>query len=112
MQRALHSLPPAIHDRLDNVAIVIRREPSAHDLGRAGLESGHTLFGLYTGIPLTERTGDYQMTLPDRILIFQGPLERHVHPRDIPAEVATTVMHEIAHHFGMDDAHLERIGMG
>ncbi|MGE0133504.1 MAG: metallopeptidase family protein [Dehalococcoidia bacterium] len=111
VHRALRSLPPEVHDALNNVAIVIEREPSAEDLRRAGLRPGQTLFGLYVGIPLTERS-DYGLTLPDRIVIYQGPLERHFHPRDIPREVATTVRHELAHHFGIDDPRLDALGLG
>lgn len=111
VQRALRSLPPEVHAALDNVAVVIAREPSADDLRHAGLRPGETLFGLYVGTPLTERS-DYGLTLPDRIVIYQGPLERHFHPRDIPHEVATTVLHELAHHFGIEDDRLDALGMG
>jgi predicted Zn-dependent protease with MMP-like domain len=111
VQRALRSLPPEVHDALNNVAVVIDREPSADDLRAAGMERHETLFGLYVGTPLTQRS-DYGLTLPDRIVIYQGPLERHFHPRDIPDEVAKTVIHELAHHFGIEDDHLDRLGYG
>jgi predicted Zn-dependent protease with MMP-like domain len=111
VQRALRSLPPEVHDALDNVAVVIEREPSAEDLRTSGSRPGDTLFGLYLGTPLTERGSSYGLTLPDRIVIYQGPLERHFHPRDIPEEVTRTVLHELAHHFGFDDDHLDRLGM-
>lgn len=111
VQRALRSLPLEVHQALDNVALVIEREPSAEDLRQAGMHRGETLFGLYVGTPLTERS-DYGLTLPDRIVIYQGPLERHFHPRDIPHEVAKTVIHELAHHFGIEDDRLERLGYG
>ena len=110
-ERALRSLPRQLHEQLDNVEVVVRREPSHGDLAAAGLEDGGELFGLYVGTPRTERS-DYHLTLPDRIVIFQGPLERHFHPRDIPAEVRTTVVHELAHHFGIDDERLDAIGLG
>lgn len=110
VQRALDSLPPEIDAYLDNVAIVIEREPSDEDLEDAGVEPGSTLFGLYVGTPLTDR-GEYHMTLPDRILIFQGPLERAFHPRDIPDEVQRTVLHELAHHFGFEEREMERLGL-
>ena len=110
VRRALDSLPPAVHERLDNVAIVIEREPSRHDLEQAGMDGADGLFGLYVGTPLIERTQS-SYPLPDRIVIYQGPLERHFHPRDIPREIAKTVQHELAHHFGMDDEQLGRIGL-
>jgi predicted Zn-dependent protease with MMP-like domain len=113
--RALRSLPPEFAGYLNNVEVVIRREPSAEDLrwsqhGPHG-HGASELFGLYVGIPLTERES-YGMTLPDRIVIYQGPLERHFPPREIPREVRNTVIHEIAHHFGMDDERLEALGLG
>jgi len=111
VQRALRSLPPDVRRALNNVAVVIEREPSPDDLRTAGLQPGETLFGLYVGTPLIERT-DYGLTLPDRIVIYQGPLERHFHPRDIPREVAKTVLHELAHHFGIEDERLDALGMG
>jgi predicted Zn-dependent protease with MMP-like domain len=111
VQRALRSLPSEVQEALDNVADVIEREPSAEDLRTAGLAPDETLFGLYVGIPLIERS-DYGLTLPDRIVIYQGPLERHFHPRDIPGEVAKTVLHELGHHFGIEDDRLESLGRG
>jgi len=109
VQRAVQALPPEIRQRMDNVTVAIEREPSPADLDAADVDGGE-LFGLYVGTPLTEREG-YQMTLPDRIVIFQGPLERHFHPRDIPREVQTTVVHELAHHFGIDDERLRTMGL-
>lgn len=105
--RAVRSLPPELADYLNNVDIVIEREPGPHDRAPDDPE----LFGLYVGTPLTDRE-QYGMTLPDRIVIFQGPIERHFHPRDIPREVRTTVIHELAHHFGIDDERLEALGLG
>ena len=107
VQRALRGLPPAARDQLNNLEIVIEREPTGEEL--EGVEEGGTLFGLYVGVPLVERA-DYHMTLPDRIVIFQGPLERAFHPRDIPEQVRITVLHEIAHHFGIDDERLHQLG--
>ena len=111
VQRAVRSLPAELHAHLDNVVVEVRREPAPEDLATAEIGGGDTLFGLYVGTPRTERS-DYHLTLPDRIVIFQGPLERHFHPRDIPREVRTTVVHELAHHFGIDDERLEQLGIG
>lgn len=107
VQRALLELPTVARDQLNNLEIVTEREPSSEDLESAEPES--TLFGLYVGVPLVDRS-DYHMTLPDRIVIFQGPLERAFHPRDIPEQVRITVLHEIAHHFGIDDERLHQLG--
>jgi len=111
VQRALRGLPPELADLLENVEVVIRREPSAAELRESGLDPGDQLFGLYIGTPRTER-GDYQLALPDRIVIYQGPLERAVPPREIPREVAITVVHELGHDFGIDDHLLEQLGVG
>ncbi|MSQ31228.1 MAG: metallopeptidase family protein [Dehalococcoidia bacterium] len=111
VQHALQEIPEPFARRLAGVAIVIRREPSAADRAGAGLDGrGDDLFGLYTGTPLTERL-DYQMALPDRIVIFQGPHERAFRHNALPAEVRRTVMHEVAHHFGIDDARLAELGL-
>jgi predicted Zn-dependent protease with MMP-like domain len=107
VHRALLDLSPEALRQLDNVEVTIEREPTGDDL--EGTAGGHTLFGLYVGTPLTERA-DYHLTLPDRIVIFQRPLERAFDPRDIPEQVRITVLHEIAHHFGIDDQRLHELG--
>ena len=107
VHRALRELPTEALRQLDNVEVTIEREPTGEDLEAA--EGGQWLFGLYVGTPLTERA-DYHLTLPDRIVIFQRPLERAFHPRDIPEQVRITVLHEIAHHFGIDDERLHELG--
>ena len=109
--RALDDLPPEFRRRIENVAIVVEREPSAHEREEAGIAQGHDLFGLYVGTPLTDRH-DHHMVLPDRILIFQGPHERHFPPHRLEAEIQRTVAHEVAHFFGIDDERLEALGLG
>jgi predicted Zn-dependent protease with MMP-like domain len=109
--RAVEDLPPEFRQFARDVAIVVEREPSLEDLREAGLEPDEELFGLYVGTPLTERH-DYHMTLPDRILIFQGPHERHFAAARLAAEIRRTVAHEIAHFFGIDDDRLEALGLG
>lgn len=110
VEEALMALPEAFAERIDNVAVVIRDEPSAEDLDEAGLGAGEELFGLYVGVPLTDRS-EYHMVLPDRILIFQGPHERHFDESGLVEEVRRTVVHEIAHYFGIDDDRLEALGL-
>lgn len=108
--RALNGIPPRFASYLGNVAIVIAREPTGEHLAHGDVPPGEDLFGLYVGVPLTERTSGGP-SLPDRILIFQGPLERHFAPREIPREVRRTVMHEVAHHFGIGEARLAELGL-
>lgn len=110
VQRAVDGLPAEVRARLDNVAVVVHREPTAEDRREAGIGPGEQLFGLYLGTPQTERNG-YGMTLPDRIVIYQRPLERHFHPSELTREVQRTVLHELAHHFGIEDWRLAELGM-
>ena len=109
--RALESIPPEFATYLDNIAVVIEREPSRDALREGGVATTDELFGLYVGVPLTDREGGVP-ALPARIVIYQGPLERHFRPAQIPRQVRRTVVHEVAHHFGIDDARLEQLGIG
>lgn len=106
---AMESLPPEFAARLDNVAIVVRPEATPEDLEDAGLGRGEELFGLYVGVPLTDRAS-YNLVLPDRILIFQGPHERHFEPDELVKQIQRTVVHEVAHHFGISDERLHQLG--
>ncbi len=111
VQQALDELPDQLAGFLDNVAIVVEREPSEYDLQEAGLKPGDELFGLYIGTPLVDRM-NYQMVLPDRILIYQGPHERRFAHETLAEEIRRTVIHEVAHHFGIDDDRLHELGWG
>lgn len=100
---ALDGLPDDFAALLDNVAVVIEEEPPPDVLAEFGMESPDELFGLYQGIPLTERDGFYQ-ALPDRIAIYRGPITRYCRSRrEVIREVRDTVIHELGHHFGLDD---------
>jgi predicted Zn-dependent protease with MMP-like domain len=121
--RALDGLPPEVIAMLDNVEIIVEDEPTAEQcaLGRGYPEhpppgagsAEETLFGLYEGVPLTRRGSDYHLVPPDRITIFRGPLERaFVSPQAIAREVRVTVMHELGHHLGFEEARLEDLGLG
>ena len=98
---ALDSLPPELTERLSNVAVTIEDEPPP----------GEHLLGLYQGIPLTRRGSSYGGVLPDKITIYRRPLERLAggDRGRLVAEVRRTVLHEIAHHFGISDARLVEI---
>lgn len=112
VRRALDDLPSPYRDWLDNVDVVVERRPRPHHLRTAGLGPGEALFGLYEGVPLTERPSDYGMVLPDKITIFQEPLEdAFPDEEELVAEVRSTVLHELAHHFGISDEELERLGL-
>jgi len=105
---ALDSLPEEIAAAMENVEVVVENEPSRQDLAR--VPRGHTLFGLYHGIPLTNRYG-YSNTMPDKISIFRGPIIRAARTREaIREQVRRTVIHEVAHHFGISDERLHELG--
>jgi len=106
--RALDDLPREFAERMRNIEIVVDDEPSEEQRPKDGSE----LLGLYEGVPLTGRTGA-EPYLPDRISIFRGPIERiSVSPRRQADVVRDTVIHEIAHHFGISDARLRELGRG
>jgi predicted Zn-dependent protease with MMP-like domain len=108
---ALDSLPPEIAAQMENVEVVVEPYPTRAQLAAGGVPRGHTLFGLYEGVPRTGRTRGYGMVLPDKITIFQRPIEAHCRTEEeIRAQVRRTVVHEIAHHFGIDDEALRRMG--
>jgi predicted Zn-dependent protease with MMP-like domain len=110
VRRALTGLPPEFASRIENVEIVIEDSPAEEHLEYAGLEPGDTLFGLYEGVPLTERTHDYNLVPPDKITIFRKPIEAECASEDeIAEEIRLTVMHEIAHYFGISDEKMDEI---
>ena len=112
VRQALAELPSPYAEWLANVEVTVERRPRLHHLRTAGLGPGETLFGLYEGVPLTERTSDYGLVLPDKITIFQEPLQREFFDEaELVAEVRRTVLHELAHHFGISDEELERLGL-
>jgi len=112
VRQALDSLPGEFYERLQNVDVVVEEEPTPEQLRTSGMEADDTLLGLYEGVPLTARE-NYGFVLPDKISIFKRPIEEMCEtPEDVVEEVRVTVMHEIAHHFGIDDHALYDMGMG
>jgi predicted Zn-dependent protease with MMP-like domain len=111
VRRALAGLPPPFRERLSNIDIVVKRRPGLDDLRQAGLPPGEAPYGFYSGVPLTERD-NYSLVLPDKITIFQEPLEQDFPDEaELVEEVRKTVLHEIAHHFGLSDDKLAEMGM-
>ena len=111
VERALDGLPPELAELLDNVAIVVEDWPE-HAMTADGEEEDDTLYGLYEGVPLSERGEHYYGVLTDRITIFRGPLERDFGPGELEEQIRITVVHEIAHHFGFDEDRIEELGWG
>ena len=107
---ALGSIPRRFRDAMANIAIVVEDEPEPALLDDMEVEPGGTLLGLYQGTPLTERPWDYGNTLPDRILLFQGPLERESDDEeDLVVAIGETLIHEIGHYFGLSEDEIEAI---
>lgn len=102
--KALDDLPEEFAELLDNVAVVVEDEPSEEDLLSVDLDPEQDeLFGLYQGVPLSERDSFYE-ALPDRVVIYRGPILRCCDSRrEVIREVRDTVVHELGHHFGLDE---------
>lgn len=103
VQKALRSLPRKFKEKLENITIEVEDEASQDILDDMGIEDGG-LYGLYQGTPLTEREWNYGNVLPDRIVIYQRPIEEDARSeKEMEEIVRDTVMHEIGHFFGFDD---------
>lgn len=110
VQEALTTIPDEFRAAMNNLAIIVEDEPSRELREELELEPNDTLFGLYTGTPLTERGASYGNSLPDRILLFQGPHEREAaDDDDLVGSIGETLIHEIGHYFGMDEDQIEEI---
>jgi predicted Zn-dependent protease with MMP-like domain len=113
VRRAVRGLPPEFLNRLNNVDIVVERRPSARRLMQAHAGRHSLLLGLYHGVPQTRRGIGYTYALPDRIFIFQESIEQICDSEEqLVAQVRATVVHEIAHHFGIGDERLSELGLG
>ncbi|MBM4261013.1 MAG: metallopeptidase family protein [Deltaproteobacteria bacterium] len=110
--QVLDRLPKEFRDQLLNLEIVIEKRPSAELLREEGLDPRHdSLYGIYQGVPLPERSLLDPPLLPDKITIFSEPLlEDFPDPQDLREEIRLTVLHEIAHFFGMDEDEIEDLG--
>ena len=110
VEEALRDIPERFRDAMRNVAVVVEDEPSPELLADMDMDPDETLFGLYQGTPLTERDFSYGNTLPDRIAIYQGPIEDACETdEDIRRCVAETVIHEFGHYFGLSEEEIEEI---
>ncbi len=110
VKKALNDLPEKFKERLENVDIVVEDWPSAEQLDEGGQRSPYSLLGLYEGIPHTHRGSGYSMVAPDKITLFQRPIEARARSEAAVAlEVERTLRHEIAHHFGISDHRLNQL---
>ena len=111
VEAAVENLPMHLKEEIENVAILVEDWPTHAQLESVGMSRKQDLLGLYEGIPLTKRTRGYQMVLPDKITIFQKPIEMRYHSeQQIIKRLERTVWHEIAHYFGISDDRLREMG--
>ena len=110
-KRAIRHVPTEIRQHLDNMVISVRKRPSRRMLRELGVPPGETLFGIFEGIPLIERSVTEPPLYPDTILIFQEPLEEMCDTvEQLEEEIAITVVHEVAHFVGMSEERLAELG--
>lgn len=104
VEQALAGLPEEWAELLDNVAVMVEDEPDPEDLEAMGMDPEDELFGLYQGVPLDERDTFYMGALPDRVVLYRGPILRACdNRRDVIREIRDTLVHELGHHFGMEE---------
>ena len=110
--RVLDKLPKQFRKQLQNLEVVVEERPGKELFLDAGLDPEHdTLYGLYQGIPLPDRSSLYPPILPDKITIFAEPLlDDFPDPDELREQIRTTVLHEIAHYFGFDDDEIDKLG--
>jgi predicted Zn-dependent protease with MMP-like domain len=113
VREAIGEIPAELRRRVSNVDIVIEQRPTAADRKLAGIGPGQLLLGLYHGIPITDRGENYNLVMPDKISIYQESIEAVSDDEDeVREQIRVTVLHEIAHYFGIDDERLHELGMG
>jgi len=107
---AIRTIPARFRDELNNIAVIVEDEPPDALLDEMEIDPPDTLFGLYQGTPLTERAWDYGNALPDRIVLYQGPIEDASDTEDdVVVTVGETLIHEVGHYFGLSEEELEEI---
>ncbi len=112
VHRALRDVPSPFRERLREIDIVVKRRPTRSDLADAELSAGESMYGFYRGVPLTERDSGYNLVAPDVIDLYQEPLEEDFpDEQELLREIRVTVLHELAHFFGIDDDRLETLGL-
>ncbi len=109
VSKAIDELPSALRRQIANVAIVVEELPDDETMDMAGVDDPYELLGFYNGIPLTERTHNYGLVLPDKISLYRKSILASCDNADVMACIRRTLRHEIAHYFGIDDDRLEEI---
>lgn len=112
VERALDDLPEWVQERMDNVAVLVAPWPTRYQLEAVKVKRRHMLLGIYEGVPLSQRGRGYNLLPPDRITLFQIPLQSLAQSEaQLVRLVQRTVIHEIGHHFGFGEADLGRLGI-
>jgi predicted Zn-dependent protease with MMP-like domain len=112
VEEALDALPAYIHERMENVAVVVEERAEREKLGRLGYDPDVDLLGLYEGVPRTVRANGYNFAVPDRITLFREAILEEAGPGGDDAvvrEIRKTIIHEIGHHFGLGDPEIEHL---
>lgn len=110
VDEALETIPDEFRAAMRNIAIVVEDDPSAEQLAHVGIEPPDTLLGLYEGIPLPEREWSHGNVLPDKITLFQGPIEDASDDEDdLVVAIGETLIHEVGHYFGLSEEEIEEI---
>jgi len=110
VDEALETIPQKFRDAMQNIAIVVEDEPTPEQLEQVDIEPPDTLLGLYEGTPLTERHWAHGNTLPDKVTLFQGPIEDASDDEDdLVVAIGETLIHEIGHYFGLSEEEIEEI---
>ncbi len=110
VDEALASIPQRFRDAITNVAIVVEDEPTAEQLADVDVDPDDTLLGLYQGTPLTERQWAHGNTLPDKVTLFQRPIEdASDDDDDVVVAIGETLIHELGHYFGLSEDEIEEI---
>jgi predicted Zn-dependent protease with MMP-like domain len=113
VREALETLPEAFLPYMENLTVDVEEIPTPADCQAVGIANPNRLLGLYHGTPVTKRSVHHSMHLPDRITIYQNNIQRMCRTRrEIVRQVSKTVLHEIGHHFGLDENDLDRLGYG
>jgi predicted Zn-dependent protease with MMP-like domain len=106
VDRALEGLPEWVHEQIDNLVVVVEDWPTPEQD-----PDGQGILGIYEGVSLLERSGDYWGAMPDQITVFRQPhLQMNLSDHDLEEEIRRTVLHELAHHLGIDDGRLHDLG--
>ena len=119
LERLLPELPPQVQELLSDVPLVVEDHPSREVMRRAGVQHRQALCGLYTGIPLSERSIRHSGTLPDVVTVYREGIlaaardaEGRLNAAMLREEIRTTILHELAHHHGLDEEELSELGFG